>query len=472
MRPVGIVKLRDLTQGSVFHNVISMGVPSMIGFATTTVCALFDVFFVGLLGSAAVAGMTLALSFAGVLSTTNSLVGAGSVAVISRRFGEKDYKGTENAIKQTLLLKFSLAVLSGAIGLVLLRPVLSWMSADPEVIRLGFNYGVWFFIGLPFNFCSWTMFTAFRGMGDATRAMYLMVMTTTLNIALDPLMMFEKMPSSLSIMGLNIVSEDTTIGLGLGVSGAAIAKGLALLVCCVLGLMLPYSKRTDMGWFHLGGGWRPDLAVMKRIMKIGTPPCLEGIARSLAGLTTTYFVALYGTAVVAAYGFGCQILGFTIIAAVGMSLGTAAIVGNCLGACREQMAARTVKTGTAVVLAICASLGVAVFSFAPQIMGFFTDEAHVVRVGIMVLRIMVFGQVLQSVRLVLASAFSGSGNTMPPTVIGLSAEGIRISLIAVLIYVFSASEMAIWWAFLMASLIDAVVMALWFERGKWLDGRA
>ena len=471
MRPLGIARPRDLTEGSVLRNVIFMGVPSMIGFATTTICALADVFFLGLMGSSAVAGMTLLLAFAGVLGTTNSLVGAGSVAVISRRFGEKDYERTENAIKQTLLLKLCMALISGTAGLILLRSVLSWMNAEPEAARLGSEYGVWFFIGLPFNFCSWSMFTAFRGMGDAHRAMSLMIMTTVLNILLAPVLIFERLPTSLSLAGLEIIPEGTTIGLGLGVSGSSIAKGVSVFVCCLIGTLMLHSKRSNVT-FRFTRGWKPDLAVMTKILKIGTPPGLEAIARSVAGLLTAYFVALFGTAVVAAFGFAQQILGFTLVVAVGMMLGSSAIVGHCLGAGRKEMARRTVKTATGFVLLICVPLSVLTLIFAPQIMAFFTDESDVAEVGVTALRIMVLAYLLHSVKLALVSAFNGSGNTLPPTIITLSAETLRLGLIAAFIYIFFAffeRGTGIWWAFLIASLFETLLMAVWYRKGRWLE---
>ena len=468
MRPVGIVRPRDLTEGSVLHNVISMGVPSMIGFATTTVCALFDIYFLGLIGSGAVAAMTLFVAFSGVLSTTNSLVGSGSVSVISRRYGERDYRGTENAIKQTLLLKFGFAVLAGGVGLLLLRWVLLWMNAEPRVAALGFEYGLWMFIGLPFNFCSWSMFTAFRGMGDARRAMYLMVLTTGLNIILAPLMMFHSLPFSLHIGAWEILRKGAGIGLGLGISGSAIAKGISLLVCCIVGLLMLRSPRMSVR-FRLLKGWKPDLNVMARILKIGTPPWLEGIARSVAGFATAYFVALFGTTVVAAYGFATQILGFTVIFAVGMGLGSSAIVGHCLGAGRKQMALKTVNTAIAVAFSMCAPIAAGIFIFAPQVMSGFTADAAVVKVAIIALKIMAFSALLQSVRIVLASAFNGSGDTLPPTVIGLSAEALRLSLLAVAIYAFSASETVIWWAFIAGSVFDTLLIASWYKKGRWLE---
>lgn len=457
-----------MTEGSVLSNVLSMGVPSMIGFATTVICALADVFFVGLLGSAAVAGMTLFLAFAGVLSSTNALVGAGSVAVISRRYGENDEAGTENAIRQTLLLKFALGAASGAVGILLIRTVLCWLHAEPDAATYGLEYGFWFFVGLPLNFCSWTMFTAFRGLGDANRAMCLMILTTGLNILLDPLLMFDHLPSSLSVAGHTIIAASSTIGLGLGIKGAAIAKGLAMLVSVALGLWMLRSPGSHVD-FHLLKGWKPDFDVIRRIFKIGVPPGLEGIVRTLAGAATASFIGLFGTSVVAAFGFASQILGFTLVFAVGMSLGTSAIVGHCLGRGRRQMATKTVIMATAVVLAISAASSVAVFLLAPDIMSIFTDDPVVAEKAIVVLRIVVFSQFLFSLRTVLNSAFNGSGNTMPPTVIGIVAEGVRLCVIAVSVYLFCTDETGIWWAFVMASGLDASLLFAWFRKGAWRE---
>ena len=125
---------RDLTSGSILGNVLYMGVPSMLGFAAMVVYQLTDMFWVARIGTEAVAAITLFGSFAWVLSSINSMVGSGSVAVISRRYGEKDLDGTRNAIEQTLVLKFLIGLPMGIIGFFTIRHVLGIMTGEVELI--------------------------------------------------------------------------------------------------------------------------------------------------------------------------------------------------------------------------------------------------------------------------------------------------------------------------------------------------
>ncbi len=167
----------DITKGSVLKNVLYMGIPSMIGFGAMTIYSLTDIFWVGRLGTAQVAALTLFGAIAWVLGSANQIVGTGSVALVSRRFGERDVDATRDVIKQTFLLKASLAVIMGAIGLIILAPVLRLMNASPEAERYALEYGSIYFYGLPFMFCSYTVYTALRGVGDAPKAMYIMLLS-------------------------------------------------------------------------------------------------------------------------------------------------------------------------------------------------------------------------------------------------------------------------------------------------------
>jgi Na+-driven multidrug efflux pump len=131
---------RDLTTGSVLGNVLYMGVPSMIGFAAMVIYELTDMFWVARIGTAEVAAITLFASVAWVLGSINSLVGSGSVPVISRRFGEKDLDGTADAIRQTLVMKFLIGLPMGIVGFFAINRILTMMTGDQEVVRLGTAY--------------------------------------------------------------------------------------------------------------------------------------------------------------------------------------------------------------------------------------------------------------------------------------------------------------------------------------------
>ena len=125
----------DITDGNVLKNVLYMGIPSMIGFGAMTIYALTDIYWVGRLGTAHVAALTMFGAIAWILGSTNQIVGTGSVALISRRYGEREYEATRDVIRQTLLLKFSLAVIMAVIGLLAVPFIIRFMSDDPEVHR-------------------------------------------------------------------------------------------------------------------------------------------------------------------------------------------------------------------------------------------------------------------------------------------------------------------------------------------------
>jgi len=460
------VKPKDVTSGNVLRNVLYMGVPSMAGFAATSVSVLIEIFWVGLIGTPAVAAVTLFQAFAFVLVSTNMLVGAGSVALISRRFGEGDLAATESAIKQTLLLKLFMALAIGGAGFWAIGRVLSLLHAQGEVMRLGVEYGRFFLLALPFIFCSFTMFTAFRAIGDSTKAMVLMLVTAVANIVLDPVMMFDRAPITIGGWGLVLVGKGAPIGLGLGLKGAAIARAVSTFLAVAIGLaMLRYNARRLS--FRVTKGWRPDLGVMLRIIRIGLPPGLENIGRTLAGAVTTSFVGLFGTVVVAGFGFALRVLGLTMVFAVGMSLGTAAIVGQCLGASKPEIASEAVKKGAVISLGIAGALCGAIWLWAAEIMQLLSRDPMVIVKGVLALKIIALSQVMLSVRGVVSSAFTGSGNTWPPTVIGLVSEGCRVGLIAALLYLFHTTEIGIWWAFVAAAGADLAVVVVWFRKGRW-----
>src|SRR5512143_656152 len=97
----------DYTEGSVTNAILKMGLPSMFGFLSQNIYGLVNMFWVSHLpqSEAAVAGITFFNNLGWFLGTFNHLIGPGSVAVISQRYGEKEYNKTEKAIKETLVLK-------------------------------------------------------------------------------------------------------------------------------------------------------------------------------------------------------------------------------------------------------------------------------------------------------------------------------------------------------------------------------
>jgi putative MATE family efflux protein len=436
----------DITEGNVLKNVLYMGIPSMIGFGAMTIYALTDIYWVGRLGTAQVAALTMFASVAWILGSTNQIVGTGSVALISRRYGEREYEATRDVIRQTLLLKFSIAVLMGILGLFLVPLVIGFMTDDPEVRANAVAYGSVYFYGLPFMFSSYTVYTALRGVGDAPKAMYIMLMSTALNVGLDPLFIF---------------------GLDMGVAGAALATVLSATCAVLVGLVVLASGRSNITVPMLRR-FHPRFSVMLQILKIGIPAGVNGLMRSIAHWYVTTLVATFGTLVVAAYGFGIRIMELGILFGVGLELGASAIVGQNLGARKKERAHEAVVKATLLVLALTGLLAAVEFAFAREILGLFTKDPAVIATGVTLVRLLVVAQVLIAMHIVMSSAFYGSGNTWPPTVIaGIIEWGVQIPLILIAIHVLDTTELGVWWSMFAAACVEVLLTFLWFQRGHW-----
>ncbi len=338
---------RDFAEGSVIGAVARMGFPSMIGFAAASLYDIVDMFWVSRLPGAPVAALTFFFPLLFLLTSVNQIAGAGSVAVISRRYGEGDLVGAEAAIKDATILKILLALFVGGLSFLVLEPGLRLVGTTPEAWAQAVAYGRVVLLGLVANFSSYTMFTALRGVGDPRQAMFLMLSGVLLNLALDPLLIFGIGPLP-----------------ALGVAGAAVASVIAYAFTFAAGLVIFYTGRSNVR-LRLAGGPPLSLLRMGRMLRIGIPSGVSSLSFSLGRTVVMPWIAVYGTAVVAAYGVAMRLAGFGIMLIVGMGLGLSALIGQTLGTGDKQ---RTWETGIASLrftVAAMAVFGALLFAGAP-----------------------------------------------------------------------------------------------------------
>jgi putative MATE family efflux protein len=283
--------------------------------------------------------------------------------------------------------------------------------------------------------------------GDAPKAMYIMLMSTGMNAGLDPLFIFV---------------------FKMGVAGAAFATALSAACAVAVGIALLSSGRANIT-VPMWRRFRPKVATMLQILGIGGPAGVNGLLRSTAQWFVTTLVATFGTVVVAAYGMSLRIMELGILFGVGLELGAGAIVGQNLGAKKKDRAYEAVVKATLLVLALTGILGAIEFVFARQVLGVFTRDPQVVATGVVLVRVLAVSQMMIAMHIVLSSAFWGSGNTWPPTVIALAVEwGIQIPLILVAIRVLKTTASGVWWVMLVSACVEVLLTYSWFRRRRWM----
>jgi putative MATE family efflux protein len=451
---------RDLTTGSITGNLLAMSLPTMFGMLGQTLYDVVDLMWIGRISSKAVAGVTLFSSLFWLVEVLNEVIGTSSVALITQSVGAGDRDRTNLIVEQTIVFKAFVAIIASVLLYFGLEPLLRIFSTDPEVLAAGLQYGRIRVFFLPVFFMSYSCFTALRCSGDPSSQMWIMLATSILNALLAPLLMFDELP----FIGGR--------GAGLGVLGAGLATviSISLSFAAAFGLLASGRRRVRLS---LKGLFRLDPAIDRKLLTIGLPSGGEMLARQLAGLVTTKFVALYGTAAIAALGIGNRLGGLVFMPLFGLMSGGGTIVGQNLGAERVDRAEATARTASLFGgLSITLLMGLGMI-FPRPLLSLFVDSAETIAVGIPMIRIMGSSFIVVSFAIALGCAFSGSGYNLPFLVSSLAGRwGAQLPFLLLATYVLprvgiDLGILGVWSSFLLSDAVETALIVAYYRRGDW-----
>ncbi|UCD63275.1 MAG: MATE family efflux transporter [Candidatus Zixiibacteriota bacterium] len=443
----------DYTEGSILGSILKMGLPSMFGFLSHNIYSFVDTYWVSRLPEkeAGVAAVTFFAAILWLFFSFNQLIGPGSVAIISRRYGEKDYDSAEKAIKETLLLKLVCGAVFGLVGFFFIDKMLILMGARGAALAEGIAYGRIMFVGTAVMFATYSIYTAMRGVANPRMAMFLMIASNILNMILDPIFMF-------GYFGLP----------AMGIRGAAIASVASYTLTLAVGLYFFYSGRTNVR-LYLVSKMRISVASMWKIVKIGVPTWLGEMSFSGARLVITPLIAAFGTKVVAAYGVGNQVTHFGIMVLVGIGLGLSSLIGHNLGRRKYERAKKTADQAVLLGVGITLAFGIVTYVFARPIMLLFFDGPDTLGYGVAMLRIISLSFPFLGVFLMVEEIHLGVGLNTPAMILNIVHSWLlEVVPIYVLTRFFTFDQNAIWWTIAAATILSSLAFYQYYRRGRWL----
>jgi Na+-driven multidrug efflux pump len=179
-------------------------------------------------------------------------------------------------------------------------------------------------------------------------------------------------------------------------------------------------------------------------------------------------VNTFGSAVTAAFGVGNRIINMALVPSMGLSQACGTAVGQNLGACRPDRAARSVWVGAWMLTAILLPITVLIYFFGAPISRAFISDPEVVQYGRDLFRITAFSVFAFGFVMVLLGAFRGSGYTLPVMVLNIARLwALRIPAAWLLAKAGNLGPAGLWWSMAASNLIVAIAAAIWFATGTW-----
>jgi len=441
---------RNLTEGSLGKNLLVLSIPMILGMSLQTAFYVVDMIFVGFLGSAAIAAVSMAGLVILILITLGVGLSSATTALVSRAIGAGDQAQGAHVTIQSFVLATLISVVVGVLGYSYAESIYKLLGATPEVIEAGLGFLKISFAGVIAFFFMFIITAALRGAGDAILPVKILALSTLLNIVLDPLMIFGWGPFP-----------------RLGVNGAAYATllSISLSVSVALYLLLKGSTLIQISLHKV----RLDPRVIWQLIKIAIPGSAETLLRSVSRLALMKMVAQYGTPAIAAFGIGGSRLDMAVtLPILGISLSTATLVGQNLGAGKPDRAEKSawvaVRWGMLLMLIVAAIF----FTLAPRVIRVFDENPEVVSLGTSYIRTTTLSYLFLGAAMILGRAFSGAGDTVPPMVTAAVALwGVQIPLAYFLARHTQLQIRGIWLAIPISHTLNAALLAAWFKAGWW-----
>lgn len=393
---------------------------------------LVDSWFVGFLGTDALAAIAGCAFAVWILGSLTELAGTGTQTLIAQAVGGRAPAATLRRIGAQGLL-VSVAV---AIAVVLLVPAsglyFDALGIGAAARPLGIAYLDVSLLGAATLLIQGALVGVYRGIGDTRAAMAISGLALAANAALDPLFMF------------------TLEG---GIAGAA----WATVVANGLGAAVAFGDLARRGMTPLAP---VDLPSVRRIFAIGTPLAAQGTAFSLVYVALGRVLAPFGAAPLAALGLGHRVESLPYLFCLAFEMGVATLVAQHLGAGDVAGARRAGHAAARFAAAAMLPFGVVLFVGAAPAFRVFTDDPAIIAAGVTYLRIQTVVWWAMAAESVYTGAFAGIGRTVPPLLVNGSLSALRIPMAMLFAHHLGAD--GVWIAIGASTLLKGVVLTSWW----------
>ncbi len=421
---------------------------------------LLDRGFIGHLQAAASTAQGASMNVMFLTFSLAMSLGTAATALVSRAYGAGQVEEFRMAGRQSL----SVAIIGGLILAsvsVLITPfaAASLLPAnDFEARRLMVRYLLIYSAGLPAIYLIQALAGSLRAIGDTKSPMMISGIQILLHMVLNFVLIF---PPRTLLGGIPMPGFD------MGLAGASLAMTISAWISAIVYLV--YSGKTP-----LGEAWRisiPMKAWMVRILRIALPAAAMSVLRvaSLTAFTLVLAKVPNASAAIAAMAIGFGIESIMFMPSFGLSVASAALVGQSLGMKRPDRAERMGWVAAHHAALVTLGLSLPIFFFTPGLVNLLVaGKPEIASESIVLIRYLCVTEIFFAYAMVMIGAMQGAGDTVRPmwiTVVCMWA--LRVPLAYIFALPLKMGAVGAWLAMSLTQGVQGILSVWMFKQGRW-----
>ena len=388
----------DMTSGPIVRQLVAFALPLMLGNVFQMLYNTVDSIIVGnFVSKQALAAIGSTTMIVNMLVFFFNGFSTGAVVTIGQFYGAQKMEKLHKAVETTIAATFLLSLLFTIGGVLSVKPLLRMMSTPEDVFEDATVY-LRIYIGgisglLIYNIGSGIL----RAVGDSTRPLYFLILTSLVNIVLDLLFV---------------------VVLGTGIAGAAIATILSQFLSAAL-ILLMLTRTKDiyrLDWKEL----QMDGQILGKIFAIGMPAGIQSVLTAFSNIFVQSYINSFGSDCMAGWSSYNKLDQFIMLPMQSMAIASTTFVSQNVGADNDQRADRGTVASLMLTCGITGVIIALLVGFAPASVRLFSPDTAVIAYGVLFIRTNVVFLIFNCVNHVLAGALRGRGDSRGPMIIMLS----------------------------------------------------
>ena len=389
-------RTRLLLEAPIGRTLLRLAAPNIVVMVAQAAVGLIETYFVGKLGTDALAGMALVFPVVMLMQMTSAgAMGGGIASAIARALGGGRRDDADALVLHAMVialgfgLSFTLALLLGG------RWLYTQMGGSGAALEAALTYSHWVFVGAILVWLFNSLAAVVRGTGNMAIPAKVTVIGVIGLVPLSPLLIFGWGPVP-----------------ALGIAGGAIALLIYYLAGTLALAAYVWSPRSLLkpAFAHIQLRW----ALFKDILRIGLLGSISTVATNVSIGVATALAGGFGPAAIAGYGTASRLEYLLVPLVFGLGAPLVAMVGTCMGAGQHARALRATWIGAAMAFSLTEAIGLAAALYPHAWLSLFSTDAALLEAGTLYLRSVGPFYGFFGVGLVLYFASQGAGRLLWP----------------------------------------------------------